>query len=332
MKNVYYHLSHYISHRTAGQAYMDALRAQGVPLAATPDDADVLILHDDPLNLPGLIRKYTGRKHIIAYCVWEADILPQPYLDSLQGIDRLWTCTPYSARPFQRAGLGPVDIVPHIVNPPRPTRADMETVKDRIGFRDDGFYLYTVADSVNPRKNLKALLQAFTTTFRGQTHVRLVVKQYRHPWDLGSLDNVIGIDAQLAPGEMSALHDVCHCHVSAHHAEAWGLSISDAMSAGNPVIATGFSGNMYYMTDANSFPVNFQLTHISDEMCGMVPLFTPDMTWADIDARHLSYLMRKVSQGKYDPGVPRNATRAMQPFGSREIGATMRKLLETLEP
>ena len=326
MPSIYYHLSHYISHRTAGQAFMAALRGAGITLSPTPEDADVLILHDDPLNLPDLIRTHRGRRHIIAYCVWEADILPEAYRRCLQGVDRVWTCTPYSARPFAEAGFR-VEVVPHVVDPPRPGQDDIQAVKEAVDFQDGTFYFYTVADSVNPRKNLKTLLSVFATTFKSPAPVRLVVKQYRHPWDLGSLDNVVSIDRELSPGRMAALHRVCHAYVSAHHAEAWGLSLSDAMSAGNPVIATGFSGNMFYMNAGNSFPIDHTLTRVSQEMCALVPLFTPDMTWADIDPGHLAHCMRKVAKGRYGPALTQNAASAMRPFGRRDIGTAMHQLL-----
>lgn len=327
---IYYHLSHYISHCTAGQAYMDALRGQGVEFADTPAGADVLILHDDPLNLPDIIRtaRDGGNQRLIAYSVWEADILPRAYADCLRGVDRVWTCTPFSARAFAGAGFA-VDVVPHVVTPPRSSQAEIDGIKERIGFDERLFYFYTVADSVNPRKNLKTLLSVFAAAFRADPDVRLVVKQYRHPWDLSSLDKVIAVDEELSPGAMAALHRVCHAFVSAHHAEAWGLSLSDAMAAGNPVIATGYSGNMHYMDETNSLPVNFTTTRVPREMCELVPLFTGDMTWADPDPGHLAHCMRRAAKGRFDAGLPRRAAEAMRAFAPQQVGPIMRALLDT---
>ena len=47
----------------------------------------------------------------------------------------------------------------------------------------------------------------------------------------------------------------CDAYVSLHRSEGTGLTITDAMALGKPVIATGWSGNMDFMNVANSFPV-----------------------------------------------------------------------------
>jgi glycosyltransferase involved in cell wall biosynthesis len=56
---------------------------------------------------------------------------------------------------------------------------------------------------------------------------------------------------------ISALHRLAHVYVSAHHSEAWGITMSDAMLCGTPVIATGYSGNMEYMRDDNVFLLTY---------------------------------------------------------------------------
>ena len=331
-KRVHYHLSDYISHRIAGQANIDALLRSGVAMADDPDDADVIILHDDPLYYPQWVDRYRGRKRIIAYCVWETDILPAPFLRNLRGVDRVWTCSPHSARAFADAGLDRVDVVPHVVNLPPAASSDHAAVRERLGDQGDPFFFYTIVDTVNPRKNLETLLQVFARTFHADRNVRLVVKQYRNAWDLGGLANVISITDTLTPGEMSALHHACHACVSAHHAEAWGLSLSDAMSVGNPVIATGYSGNMFYMDKENSLPVKYTLGPVSKIMCELVPLFTPDMVWADIDQEHMAYCMLKAARGDLDPCLGEKAANAMLRFSPDNVGARMKRILHGLEP
>ena len=45
------------------------------------------------------------------------------------------------------------------------------------------------------------------------------------------------------------------CYVSLHRAEGFGYTIAEAMFYGVPVIASGYSGNLEYMTPENSFLV-----------------------------------------------------------------------------
>ena len=45
------------------------------------------------------------------------------------------------------------------------------------------------------------------------------------------------------------------CYVSLHRAEGFGYTMAEAMSYGVPVIASGYSGNLEYMTAENSLLV-----------------------------------------------------------------------------
>ena len=246
METVYYHLSDYISHRRAGLGNLRALALAGVPLAETAEEASTVILHDDPLNYPRLFAALPclRDKRNIAYSVWETEALPEQYLEPLGLVDAIWTCSAFSQAAYA-AHFPDVAVVPHVVEPLSVHETDLDTIRQRIGYRSDAFYFYTVTDSINPRKNLFGLLEVFLKNFLHDPDVYLVVKQYRRAYDLGGLRNVISLTDNLTVGEMGALHTLCHCCVSLHHAEAWGLSLSEALSLGNPVIATGYSGNMH---------------------------------------------------------------------------------------
>ncbi|WP_459938209.1 glycosyltransferase [Desulfonatronum parangueonense] len=241
-------------------------------------------------------------------------------------VDEIWTCTPFSATAFLKY-FEKVRVLEHIVARSEPSPEDLMRIKSKIGHREDQFYFYSIVDSVNPRKNLRSLLDIFVKNFHSNKNVHLVIKQYRHAVDLGSLPQVISIDKDLSPGELSALHKSCDCYVSLHHAEAWGLTISDAMFFGNPVIGTGFSGNMHYMNEANSYPVNHSLDHVHEEMCRRIPLYRPEMTWAYPDLRHAGYLMKKLSRHKTNPKMQK-AIKDMSAFRPTEISRKMQALLE----
>ena len=51
----------------------------------------------------------------------------------------------------------------------------------------------------------------------------------------------------------------CDCYVSLHRAEGFGLTLAEAMAIGKPVIATGYSGNVDFMNDANSYLVDYEI-------------------------------------------------------------------------
>lgn len=329
MKTVYYHLSPYISHRTAGLAYVRVLRQAGVPLAERPEDADVVVLHDDPLNYPAILDRYPvmrGRK-LVAYAVWETETLPEQYLAPLGLVDAIWTCSPFCLAAFG-AVFDNVSLVPHVVERQMTSPGDLEFVKKKLGHSKNAFYFYTITDSVNPRKNLPGLLDVFLRNFLHEPEVFLVVKQHRHALDLSGLKKVVALDGIFTPSQMAALHQICHCYVSMHHCEAWGLPMSEALAVGNPVVATGYSGNMTYMTPDNSSPADFTLTPVSGGMCRLIPLFTPTMRWAEPDPGHFGRLMRQVlGRGGHDPATRRLIAESMRPFRPAAVADILRERL-----
>ena len=46
----------------------------------------------------------------------------------------------------------------------------------------------------------------------------------------------------------------CDCYVSLHRSEGFGLTMAEAMACGKPVIATGYSGNLEFMTEDEQLP------------------------------------------------------------------------------
>lgn len=326
MQRIYYHLSHYISHYVAGKEFKGAMSLAGLCLVEHPEDADVIILHEDTSRFSPWIEQYGGKKRLIAYSVWETETLPGSWRKIMQGVDEIWTCSAFSAVSLRKVFQN-VSVIPHIVRWAEPTGAAVERIKDKIGFEEDAYYFYTIVDSVNPRKDLKKILQAFARTLHSYPTSRLVVKQYRRSVDLSALPHVVSVNEVLNEDEIAALHRVCDCYVSAHHCEAWGLSLSQAMAAGNLVIATGYSGNMEFMNEANSWPVKYAMAPVSPEMCEAAPFFSRDMFWAEADLNHFAYLMGKAARGKVPPELLERARLDMEQYSPARIGALIREAL-----
>ena len=98
------------------------------------------------------------------------------------------------------------------------------------------------------------------------------------------------MDRYLSPADNSGLTALVDCYVSLHRAEGFGLGMAEAMSLGKPVIATGYSGNLDFMSPSNSLLVDYQLVPIGP---GADP-YPPDAQWADPDPEHASRLMREL--------------------------------------
>ena len=330
---IYYHLSAYISHRLSGLEYIDRLRQLGYAAFSRPDEidqAEVAIIHDDPLNYPAIFARLPRLRDLrtIAFCVWENERFPHQYIEPLRLVREIWTPSRFS-RQSMLPYFSAVQVLPHIVRRHKTEPADMAFAEAALGGTDGAFRFFSIVDSVNPRKNLTALLTAFAALrSRVSREVVLVLKQYRAAMDCSRLPGVISLEGDLRQGQMAALHKLCHAYVSAHHAEGWGLGISEAMAYGKPVIATAYSGNMDYMDEGNSLPVPYAMAPVSEEMCARIPLFRRDMQWAEIDPAALVLAMKRAAEGRLPPDLPARAAAITRRFGPERVGGIMRDLLE----
>jgi hypothetical protein len=97
------------------------------------------------------------------------------------------------------------------------------------------------------------------------------------------------------------------------------VTISDAMSAGKPVIATGWSGNMDFMSVSTSFPVRYRLVELEHD----VAHYRAGDIWAEPSIDHAAELMRYVFENR-DEAIRRGeaARSAIQSaYSSEAVGA-----------
>jgi len=102
--------------------------------------------------------------------------------------------------------------------------------------------------------------------------------------------SLLFIDGHLQKAEIHALVNSCDCYVSLHRAEGFGLTMSEAMYYGKPVIATDYSSNMEFMNVGNSFPVKYELVTTTEDY-GAYP---KGSIWAEPDIDHAASLMKSV--------------------------------------
>lgn len=329
---IHYHLSSYVSHRLSGLEYMDCLARLGHEVSSGPElprAPDAVILHDDPLNYDALFARHPAlaRLRVIACCVFENERLAPAYIAPLARVGEIWTPSTFSAAGLSRH-FSRVFVLPHVVRRHAPSLDDMAFARRLMRADEPACRFFSVVDAVNPRKNVQGLLRAFAALRRiSPRKVLLALKQYRVRHDFSGLPDVISIEGDLTPGQMAALYVSADAYVSAHHAEGWGLGLSEAMAFGRIVIATGYSGNMDFMDAENSLPVPYTLAPVSEEMCRRIPLFTRDMLWAEIDEAALVAAMRRVALGDVPPGMADRAARIVRRFGPAAVAGRMRELL-----
>jgi len=153
--------------------------------------------------------------------------------------------------------------------------------------------------SRHQRKNPLAVIDAFMAAFPRETNARLIIKCLNPEFDRACYDEMqcrsASYPVRIYDGEWSSQQVLdftaaCDCYVSLHRSEGLGLSVSDAMAIGKPVLATGWSGNMDYMNVSNSFPVRYEMTKLRSA----VGPFDAGSEWAEPSTEHAAELMRFV--------------------------------------
>jgi glycosyltransferase involved in cell wall biosynthesis len=153
--------------------------------------------------------------------------------------------------------------------------------------------------SVLERKNPVAVIRAFRRAFGRDEKATLVLKTSAgapDPEESAQLqaaadDAGVLVVRQLLSREKAYRYlQMCDCYVSLHRSEGFGLGMAEAMLLGKPVIATGYSGNLDFMNQQNSYLVDFQMIDVREER----QIYRRDFRWAEPSVDHAAAMMRQV--------------------------------------
>jgi glycosyltransferase involved in cell wall biosynthesis len=240
--------------------------------------------------------EFFADRYSIGLWFWEIGQFPKRWQNSFSLLEEVWAPTAHVAAALEPLATVPVTKVRVPVQPPTvdaSSRAHLGLPNDKFLFLFSFDYL-----SVFERKNPLAVVEAFTRAFAHGEGAGLVLKcinQDRDPDAHARLraaaaahPDIHLIDRYLSPLDNSSLTARCDSYVSLHRAEGFGLGPAEAMWLGKPVIATGYSGNLDFMTGENSLLVDYRMIPIGP---GADP-YPPDAEWADPDPQHAATLMR----------------------------------------
>lgn len=242
---------------------------------------------------------FDGR-HTIGYWFWEVAPLPHSMHGAFERVDEVWAATDYVADILRAAGRKPVFTVPLPLLVPVPTVPPAIT-RERLGL-PERFTFLLLFDflSVVERKNPLGLIEAFTRAFAPGEGPLLVLKSINGHLLLPQLErlratvaarpDILSLDGHYSADEKNGLLAACDCYVSLHRAEGLGLTMAEAMALGKPTIATAYSGNLHFMTDENSYLVDYTLSAVP---AGCEP-YAVGSRWAEPDLGHAARLMREV--------------------------------------
>jgi glycosyltransferase involved in cell wall biosynthesis len=264
-----------------------------------PFDTNIICVNADQLPF---LRKDVGDgffrdRYSIGVWFWELARFPPRFYPSFASIDEVWVASQFVREAIAGATRKPVHVIPLPIGEPAP----VAFTRDQLDLPGGFLYLFSFDFlSIFERKNPLAVVQAFKRAFRPGEGAALLIKTINGERDARSLrrlqaaatdhPDVHVVDGYVSAAKKDAIVAVCDCYVSLHRSEGFGLTMAEAMAYEKPVIATGYSGNLEFMSDANSYLVPFSLA-ATPKGCG--PYLAGD-EWADPDVEVAARLMRRV--------------------------------------
>jgi glycosyltransferase involved in cell wall biosynthesis len=286
-------------------SYGETISRQEHPFAGTgPPEvySDINIICVNADRLPGFIadagEQLGGGRYSIAVWFWEVQDFPPSQHVAFNYIDEVWVASDFVRETFwkvspKRIFKFPLPVVKPAIDPSL-SRRDLQLPDDFLFLFNFDFL------SVFERKNPLAIIEAFKRAFTPGEGASLVIKTINGDQRIPNLEklklaaakhpDIIVQDGYLSAAHKNTMTALCDCYVSLHRSEGFGLTMAEAMALGKPVIATGYSGNLEFMRENNSYLCSYRLVEIGPD----AQPYPANSFWAEPDIDDAATFMRKV--------------------------------------
>jgi glycosyltransferase involved in cell wall biosynthesis len=226
-----------------------------------------------PVGLLRLPRNILSGRLVIGMWAWELPVLPPQWHHGAKFVHEVWAPSRFCAAAFEAVAPRRVRIVPYpLAEMPLPVAGNRAS----FGLPAHKLIVLTVLNLASSmvRKNPLGAIAAFRAAFGDSPDHLFVMKLSEvenYPEDLaqiraaiGGAPNIVLITQTLPEDELRGLIVASDIILSLHRAEGLGLIPATAMLLGRPVVATGWSGNLDFMTPETSMLVSYKLVATID--------------------------------------------------------------------
>ena len=225
------------------------------------------------------------RWRIIGAWSWEFAVAPASWARQAQFVSEIWAPSQFVADGFEAQYGRPVFNVPHFIPLAAPQAEPADTGRP--------LSILTVADgrSSLERKNILASVRIFQEALPAPFAAELVVKcrnldvapGYARALREAALSDprIRLIEGTLSQTDQDRLLDGCDILLSPHRSEGFGVHLAEAMARGKCVIATGWSGNLQFMSPECAALLPYTLVPL-DDPAGIYPALEGAL-WAEPD-------------------------------------------------
>jgi glycosyltransferase involved in cell wall biosynthesis len=333
-----------------------------------PHGVDLFFLNVNEFHVipESFLRPEPLARPVVVSWFWELSTLAPDLVRETRRVDEIWVASRFVAEVFERHATCPVAVVPCVVDD-GPVGTDASRcghtgtavdgsageawsggARRALGLPEDRFLVLCSFDasSTLARKNPLGAVEAYRRAFSPAERARcahLVVKTINlatlpeaHLALARAVSDAGGtlLDTEMSDSQLAALTSACDVYLSLHRAEGFGLGIAEAMSAGSPVVATGYSGPCDFLDVSTGCPVGYRTCAVDAGELRFNPaarnVYVAGETWAEPDVGEAARRLRMLYE---HPAVrARLGASAAAVVGERFSSATVgRQMVERLE-
>jgi glycosyltransferase involved in cell wall biosynthesis len=283
-------------------------------------------------------RKFFRKRYVIGQWFWELELAPHWFGPAFTYVDELWAPTRFIETMLRQHAPSRVQ-VKYVPLPVVMPQVDVGLTRARFGLDDRYMFLFAFDFmSVMKRKNPLGLIEAFSRAFAEGEGPMLVIKAINGDKRLVECNmlrdavrkrsDIVLIDEYFTKIETSTLMSLTDCYVSLHRSEGLGLTMSEAMTLGRPVIATEYSGNLDFMNSSNAYVVPGVQVEVGPGAEG----YSPEAMWMEPNVSEAAKYMRYVYENQAEAAQKglRGQAEILSAFDVASCGAIMKGRLEQI--